>query len=174
MTTIKMKLDPDSIDGAIKKLNQYEKKLKRRCTTLARRLCEMGAQKVVIDYSTAQYSGDKNIEVSVRKRKNGYAIVASGGAVLFVEFGAGIKYAGDVHPQAGDFHYGAGTYPGKGHWSDPQGWWYPAQAGEGVTTTKAGTQYAHTYGNPPSMTMYNADQYLIKRVEAVAREVFSK
>ena len=55
---------------------------------------------------------------------------------------------------------GPGTYPdGKGHWDDPNGWWF----GDGE----------HTFGNPPAQAMYDAKQEIINAIEQVANEVFN-
>ena len=151
-------LDPASIDAAIEQLEQYQQDLKRKSNEIAKRLAGMGAVKVSLDFSRAFYTGAKDISVNVEARDNGYAVIASGETVLFVEFGAGIRYGGG-HPEAGKWGMGPGTYPeGKGHWDQPYGWWIPG--GE------------HTYGNPPSMTMYNTEKDLIREIERVAREVF--
>ena len=57
---------------------------------------------------------------------------------------------------------GPGTYPGKGHWNDPKGWWYSNEDGSGH----------HSYGNPPNMPMYNTVKELEQELERVVREVF--
>jgi len=163
MKTIKISLSAKSVDNAIKELKAYKADLRRKCMELCERLAAIGATKASIDYSRATYTGPKDIAVSVEPTDNGYKIVASGGAVLFVEFGAGVKY-GDGHPLNDEFGYGPGTYPippGKGHWDDPRGWWLPKAKGGG-----------HTFGNPPSMTMYQTGRDLRKEVKRVAEEVF--
>lgn len=172
--TIKVKLNEKSIDQAIKRLEKYQRDMDKKCKLLARKLAEMGATNVALDYSRAQYNGSRDINVSVRRKGNGFVIIASGETVLFVEFGTGVRYSGTVHPMSSEFGYGAGTYPyGKGHWDSPYGWWYPSnEAGENQKTTSTGKTYSHTYGNPPSMTMYNTSRELRDRVLMVAKEVF--
>lgn len=160
--TIKVNvLDPASIQSAIRELDEYKKWIERKTDELVRRLADMGAVNVSLGFSRAIYTGDKNVNVTVEQRgPNSYAIVASGESVLFLEFGSGITY-GYGHPQAGEFGYGPGTYPSdKGHWDDPHGWWIP------------GGQ--HTYGNPPSMTMYLTGKELHDRLTEIAKEVFSQ
>lgn len=171
---IRCTLSPDSIDKAIAELERYKNDLKRKCNTLARRLAEMGALKASMIYSTAVYDGTNDITISVVRRGKGYVIKANGQSVLFVEFGAGVTY-GYGHPMASELGYGAGTYPGKGHWNNPQGWWYPTDnAGDSVKVSKkSGQAYAHTYGNPPNMAMYNTAKDLRDEIERVAREVFT-
>lgn len=154
--------NPASIDAAVKEIRDYADWVKRKTAELARRLADMGAVNVSLGYSRAVYTGDNDISVTVEQQgENSYAIIANGEAVLFVEFGAGVTY-GYGHPQSSveGTPMGPGTYPSeKGHWNDPKGWWIPG--GE------------HTYGNPPSMTMYLTAKELRNQLEDIAREVFS-
>ena len=155
---ITMMLDAGSIRHAIRELTDYKKSLERKANELVEKLASMGAVNASLGYARAAYVGDNDILVNVEKRgEKVYAIVAVGSALLFIEFGAGITF-GYGHP---DPHgYGPGTYPSdKGHWDDPNGWWTPAGQ--------------HTYGNPPSMTMYYTAKELESRVLEVAREVFN-
>lgn len=159
---IKMDLDEKSIDKAIKELERYKKQLDRKCKTLAKRLADYGLTKATIKYATALYVGPQDWKVTVKRTEHGYAVQASGKTVLLLEFGAGITF-GDGHPLNGEFGMGPGTYPdGKGHWNDPKGWYLPKSAGGG-----------HTYGNPPSMAMYNTAEELRGEIEKIAREVFA-
>ncbi len=159
---IHVDLNPSSIDRAIKQLQDYQKKLDEKAQEVAKRLADIGATRARIDFSNAPYDGNKEFDVTVENVDNGYRVLASGESVLFVEFGAGITY-GHGHPQEAEFGMGAGTYPnGKGHWNDPKGWWIPKSAGGG-----------HTYGNAPSMPMYNAEQEIKFNIEQIVREVFS-
>lgn len=158
--TITMMLDAGSIRHAIRELNDYKKSMERKANELVQKLASMGAQSASIGYAGAAYDGNNDISVRVEQRgQNVCAVVAAGSTVLFIEFGAGIRF-GYGHPQAAEFGYGPGTYPSvKGNWDNPHGWWIPG--GE------------HTYGNPPSMTMYYTAKELESRVLEVAREVFS-
>lgn len=159
---VKVKLSEQSIENAIKQIEAYRKRIERKKDLLAKRLADLGATKVSGGYELAQYDGRKDISVSVERTQNGYAIVANGESVLFVEFGAGVTY-GYGHPENGKFGLGPGTYPSdKGHWDDPKGWWIPVENGGG-----------HTYGNAPSMTMYRTEQELEQELLTVAQEVFA-
>lgn len=154
--------DPASIDAAASEIRDYAEWVKGKTAELARRLADMGAVNVSLGYSRAVYTGDNDISVTVEQQgENSYAIVANGEAVLFIEFGAGVTYGyGHPQPSVGGTPMGPGTYPSdKGHWNDPKGWWIPG--GE------------HTYGNPPSMTMYLTAKELRNQLEDIAREVFS-
>jgi hypothetical protein len=154
--------NPASIDAAVKEIRDYADWVKRKTDELARRLADMGAVNVSLGYSRAVYTGGNDISVTVEQQgENSYAIIANGEAVLFVEFGAGVTYGyGHPQPSVEGTPMGPGTYPSeKGHWNDPKGWWIPG--GE------------HTYGNPPSMTMYLTAKELRNQLEDIAREVFS-
>lgn len=160
--TIHMTLDPASIDAAIRELREYQKRLKQKAEELARKLADIGAVNVSLGYARTIYTGQTDVEVKVeQKSPTSYAIVASGETVLFLEFGAGVTYGyGHPEPSVDGVQMGPGTYPSdKGHWDDPKGWWIPGSE--------------HTYGNPPSMTMYLTAKELRDRIEEVAREVFS-
>ena len=158
--------DTQSIQAAIDQLDDYIAWLDRKCRELAQRLASMGATKASLDYSRAVYTGNRDVTVEVVEREpNKLAVLAGGETVLFVEFGAGVTY-GYGHPQAAEFGYGPGTYPseskdkdGNGNWNNPNGWYIPG--GE------------HTYGNPPSMTMYNTAKDLRREVARIAQEVFA-
>lgn len=158
---IRITLDTKSIGAAIKELEKYQRTIERKTKVLCERLATIGAVRASLDFSrgASGYTGDSSVDVQVEGTDKGYKIVASGGAVLFLEFGSGVMY-GYGHPNP--MGYGPGTYPGKGHWDDPRGWYLPKDAGGG-----------HTYGNAPSAAMYWASETIRQEVERVAREVFS-
>ena len=159
---IKVELSVASIDAAIKQIEQYKNDLNRKAQELCKRLADMGALYAEWNFDGVLYAGDIDYNVSVEQRDaNTYVIKANGETVMFMEFGAGIRH-GYGHPQAAEFHMGPGTYPnGKGHWNDPNGWWFGEKG-----------NWTHTYGNAPGMPMYNAAKDLRKEILEVAREVF--
>jgi hypothetical protein len=138
-------------------LKEFDRWVERKSSELASRLAEMGATKAEVNFSAAYYDGNYDVSVSVEERgKNSYAVVASGATVLFVEFGSGLIGYGHPEPHG----YGPGTYPSdKGHWSDPNGWWY--------------AHGRRSHGNPPSAAMYNAVKELEMELAQVVREVFA-
>ena len=161
-------LDIRSIQQARRDLQAYIADLENKAQRLCEKLAKIGAVRASIDFSRAIYNGNNDVEISVEAISNGYAIHARGGAVLFIEFGSGAAY-GYGHPRPEG--YGPGTYPGKGHWNDPNGWWFPNSA---VAAQSGSDRYIHSYGNPPAAAMYNAEQEVISMIEEVAREVFSE
>lgn len=142
-------------------LKEYDKWLKKKSDELCKRLAEMGAVKASLNFARAVYTGPEDHTITVEPRDGGYAVRASGETVLFVEFGTGL--VGYGHPE--EHGMGPGTYPGKGHWNDPKGWYLPKDK-----QAKDGTK--HTYGNPPNMPMYNTVKELEQELARVVREVF--
>lgn len=158
MKKIVVELNTKSINKAIRELRRLDAEWNRKTDEVIRRLAEIGATKASLGFSRAVYTGTNDVSISVEPIENGYAIIASGEAVLFIEFGSGVTY-GYGHPEP--MGYGPGTYPGKGHWDDPNGWRLPRSKGG-----------AHTYGNPPSATMYQTGKDLQQEVLRIAQEVF--
>ena len=152
-------LDPKSVSEAIKAVKQYKAWVAMKETELRQRLAMLGASVASIQFSRAIYNGSNDVTVRVDNTGSVAVIYAEGQDVAFIEFGAGAKY-GYGHPQAGEFGVGPGTYPdGKGHWDDPNGWYY--------------AHGKHTFGNPPAMAMYTAVQTMAEQLTAIAKEVFS-
>lgn len=142
-------------------LKESKRWLKEKSDELCKRLADMGAVKASLYFSRAVYTGPEDHEISVEPIDGGYKVKASGETVLFVEFGTGL--VGYGHPEANGL--GPGTYPGNGHWNDPNGWWLPREKGNGHSQ--------HTYGNPPNMPMYNTVKELEQELERVVKEVFA-
>ena len=148
--------DYASVSRAQRRLDEYFADLIEKANTVCERLASMGAVRASLDFSRAIYNGTNDVAVTVEPIDNGYAIHATGNAVLFIEFGSGASY-GYGHPEPEG--YGPGTYPGKGHWDDPNGWWYG--------------NHEHSYGNPPAQAMYNAKRDIQAEVQRIADEVFN-
>lgn len=155
-------LSDNSLNKAIAELEAYRQSVEAKMLELCRKLADMGAVEISLGYARAIYDGAKDIIVNVEPEGNGYVILASGEALLFCEFGAGVTY-GYGHPLAGELGMGPGTYPSdKGHWDDPNGWYIPKENGGG-----------HTYGNPPNPVMYQTARDLERAIKQVAQEVFA-
>ena len=148
--------DYASASRAQRRLDEYFADLIEKANTVCERLATIGAVRASLDFSRAIYNGTNDVAVTVEPIDNGYAIHATGNAVLFIEFGSGASY-GYGHPEPEG--YGPGTYPGKGHWDDPNGWWYG--------------NHEHSYGNPPAQAMYNAKRDIQAEVQRIADEVFN-
>ena len=154
-------VDIGHIDRLADEIKSAADWMERKQNELAQRLAEIGVENARIGFNSAKYDGTSYSEVYCEQTGPGrYTVRAEGNAVLFIEFGAGL--IGTGHPEPGI--YGPGTYPGKGHWDDPHGWWYYDEDGA----------VHHTYGNPPAMPMYNAAKTLEQEIGRIAQEVFSR
>ena len=149
-------LDGSGLDELIRGVEEYEKWLKEKAAILVQKLADLGVEVASVGFANAAYDGTNDVSVNFEERGElTRAVVATGKATLFIEFGAGLIGYGHPEPQ----EYGPGTYPGKGHWNDPNGWYY--EHGK------------KSYGNPPAAAMYNARKQLEQDFDSIAREVFS-
>ena len=151
--------DYASVSRATRRLDEYYADLSRKADELCRRLAELGATRATVDFSNAIYDGTNDVSVAVEPIAHGYRVRASGNAVLFIEFGSGTIGYGHPEPEG----YGPGTWSdgpnGRGHWQDPNGWYY-----------------AHgqkSMGNPPAAAMYHAQREVQDAVQRIADEVFA-
>ena len=160
--TIKLGFDSASIAKALAELQGYQLWLREKAEALAFELTARGLDISAMSFEHAQYDGPRDdIVYDVEDRGDGvFAIIVDGETAIILEFGAGVKY-GYGHPQANEFGFGPGTYPGQTHAMDPNGWYLPRSAGGG-----------HTDGNPPSMSMYNTAKTLRDELADIARGVF--
>ena len=107
---------------------------------------------------------EDSISVTVDNQGSSATIYAKGKAIAFIEFGSGAAM-GYGHPDAGKHGLGPGTWSmdeslgGKGHWDDPNGWYY-----------KHGEK---SHGNPPAMAMVAARDAMVEELTTIAREVFA-
>jgi hypothetical protein len=161
MKKVTVDLSTSGIERLQKAVREYKQWQKKKTDELTRRLAMLGATTASLRFSKAIYTGPKDAVITVEEIDNGYVVKAEGECVLFVEFGSGIKY-GSGHPENAEYGMGPGTYPnGKGHWDDPHGWYLPKDKGGG-----------HTYGNPPTMAMYDARKTIEQDLVRIVREVF--
>lgn len=154
--------DKKSIDNALKMVEQYKKDFVRKEQEFLRRLAEIGVSVAQAGFATADYDGVNDVVVSIEKTANGYAVVASGKTVGFIEFGTGVRYP---EWDGSDLEYTPpphGSY-GKGQGKNPWGWWFKGSDGAVAQ---------HTYGNPPAEAMLTARNMMIEQVTAIAREVW--
>lgn len=157
-------LTESGLEKLSKKLDEIESWLDQKSDELVDRLAQEGTEAAQFGFDIAVYDGVKDAKVRPEKRgEKTAAVIAEGESVLFMEFGSGVTL-GYGHPEP--LEYGPGTYPGKGHWNDPNGWYLPKDA-------QKATGIEHSVGNPPAMAMYNARKELEQNLERIAREVFN-
>lgn len=172
---IRFRLDSRSIQGAIREIEAY----KRRLSEIGREICErlakeVGLEEAKIRFESAIYDGVNDVKVTVEQTENGYRVVAFGNAVAFIEFGTGVHYnAGVSYPlEKPSGIVGIGEYGYKQGKKDE--WRYngdPGTNGESRTSS-SGETYVVTHGNPAQMPMYNALTAMQGEVERIVREAF--
>ena len=161
-TIIKCTLDAKDIDRAIKELKQYKQEFLKKEKRLLEALAEIGIKEASVRFTTAMYDGTNDVSVRLDTTHNGYAIVAEGQAVAFIEFGAGVYHnTGEPYPNHRPTGIvGIGEY-GKGH-GKRKAWGYMDDTGELVVTR----------GNPAGMPMWYASEEIKNQVLRIAKEVF--
>lgn len=170
---IHVKLNEQSIDQAIKELQDYKKWLTDKTKEFLKALGEEGVEIASAKFADAQYDGTNDVSCSVEERgDNKVAVVAVGSAVLFIEFGTGVRYA-DNHPEAAENGMVRGEYGYKLGRLE-KGWRYkgdPGTNGEVITEGKHAGE-VHTYGNPANMSMYLTIRELEDKFEEIARRIY--
>lgn len=159
---IKMTLNTSSIKEAISELKAFRASLEQKKNKMLEELANIGVREASMRFTTAMYDGVNDSQVSLQTTNNGYAIVAEGHAVAFIEFGAGVYHnPGEPYPNPRpDGIVGIGEY-GKGH-GKRSTWVFRDDAGEKV----------FTHGNPAAMPMWYASEEMRNKITQIAREVF--
>lgn len=171
---IQAELSAKGIDKAVRELQNYKRWLRECTERFLQALGEEGVQIASARFQKAGYDGTNDVSVSVEPRgDNKLAVVAIGSAVLFIEFGTGVKHP-DNHPEAGAHGFVHGQYGYKlGRLKN--GWRYsgdPGTNGEVITEGKHAGE-VHTYGNPANMSMYQTVRELEERFAEIARRCYT-
>ena len=176
---ITVPLSVDGINKLLKKIDEYERWLKKKANQLSEELARLGVQNATVGFSEALYDGINDATVTVQQ--NGpyaYKVLANGNAVLFIEFGTGVYYSDPEHPEAAINGFLRGTY-GKGLGKNMY-WFYTGQPGTagGVLATDPKTGKVHpnttiTHGNPANMTMWATVKNLEYEFSRIVQEVFN-
>lgn len=159
------------VDELMDGINEYKRWLIACSRDLVNRLCIKGHSIAAVRFASAVYDGTNDVTVSVEDRGGGMAkaIVALGGAALFIEFGTGVVYP-DTHPEAamnGMIRGGYGSHKGL-----KQKWTYYGDPGSNGQVTKSGKVI--TSGNPANMPMYQTVKDLERELRGLVAEVFAK
>lgn len=171
--TINVPLSIPAYDGLIRKIEDLGNWQSDRAIVFADRLAQEGIEIASIKFSQAVYDGTNDVSVTVEPRGNNVrAVVATGGATLFIEFGTGVTYPDD-HPEAGELGMKRGEY-GQGHGKQHSWGYYGDPGTNGVLKEKKnGGFVVITHGNPANMPMYETVKELQDRLTEIAKEVFS-
>lgn len=159
MKTITLELSTQSCQKALKELQQYEKQIKPKLDEVCKRLAEIGAQEAQRFFDMAE-NGNGGTTVTTKKIENGWAIVAEGESVYFVEFGTG-----DAATTTHGFSVSVPVYSGSYSEQHAQkystyGYWY--YGGEKLTET------------PIYAPMYHADKKMREEAPRIMKEVFGR
>lgn len=174
----KCDLSQKGIEKLIKDLKNYRDViLPNKCRELVTRLAEIGIQtaKVHINESPLGYYVTIRTEIESNTMGCKAILIATGetktsdeyndfNTLLAIEFGAGIHYNKDENPKARELGFGVGTFPGQIH-AFEDGWHYWDEESQ---------SWKYTHGVKSTMPMYNASVEIIKNIQKIAIEVFSK
>lgn len=173
MKVVQMTLTAQSIQKAIDATKEFKKWLEDKSKEFLKALGDEGVEIASAKFGEAIYDGTNDVSCHVEERDDTkVAVMAVGGATLFIEFGTGVRYPDD-HPEAAKNGMVRGTY-GYGLGKLKGGWRYegdPGTNGQIITEGKHAGE-VHTYGNPANMCMYLTVRELEDKFEEIARRVF--
>lgn len=172
---IKVRLSDAGLRDAERQIQKYKTTLNQKAQEFARALAQKGIDVATVKFANAQYAGDNDVTVERDpvQTPNGFAIVAHGKAVAFIEFGTGVShsaYGGELSDGVGEH----GTY-GEGN-GQRKRWYYYGESGNAGTPVKqveGKGQLNYTSGNEPAMAMWGAVEEMASQVEATWREVWN-
>lgn len=172
---IKVRLSDAGLRDAERQIQEYKTTLNQKAQEFARSLAQKGIDVATVRFANAQYAGDNDVTVERDpvQTPNGFAIVAHGKAVAFIEFGTGVShsaYGGELPDGVGEH----GTY-GKGNGQHKR-WYYYGESGNAGTPVKqvdGKGQLNYTSGNDAAMAMWGAVEEMASQVEATWREVWN-
>lgn len=177
----KTDLSVKGIENLKKELQNYKDNiLQKNIQQFTKRLAEEGL--VVANTKISESPLGKYVSVRIEskdlKDEHIAFLIATGQTVhsdgyepfnilLGIEFGAGIYYnkKPDINPNANEFGYGVGTFPGQAHAFDERGWYYWDEKTQ---------MWKHSYGVKATMPMYSAYIEMKPKIKTIAREVFGK
>ena len=175
---IEFTLDKRSINEARNKLQAFKTDFVKKCDLLAKELADVGYETAYRIIGEHVFDGETLASLRadhVIGTDNVYVLSAQSEAILFLEFGSGLPAKKSPHPEAAEHGMGAGSFSPKGHWQDPNGWYYPTNDPRLINKfSKDGTQgYGHSKGMTPQMPFYTASRDIESKIAEVARRVFA-
>ncbi len=163
---IKVKLDPHSIENAIKEIEAYKKDLEKRVRLLLKRLTDEGVEIAKARVVEHKIIHDNELTNSINGFVSGNVgfIRVDDEHAVFFEFGTGPVGASDPHPLGG-------SYKNKG--------WYTAADGKPMDELYGwkrlgsdGDVYFFTEGQEAKPFMYETAQKLKDEFPRIVEEVF--
>ena len=142
-------------------MENYEGRIEDDTRKFLKQVVDVGKAEAVKQYASAEYDGVKDVKVTSRVYKKSGTITATGEKLLFIEFGTGLQVR-DIPNELYKSAYLPGSWSegpeGKGHWDDPNGWYY--------------AHGRRSFGNPANKCMYYAMKQMELQAPKIAREVF--
>ena len=178
MQTIKIELTTKSLNDAIKQVQKQKEKVEHTVSMFLRLLAIRGAD--VAKMYVGKIDTGRTINsiegMLVNKDK---AVIVAGGHAVWLEFGTGVAKNSEPYPD--ELPPGIspiGTY-GKGHGSNPDGWYYKPKNGKGIYTIKdqqtgEEVSLAFTKGIKARRFMHNAKEFLIREAPSWAKNFFER
>ena len=164
---IKVRLDPQSIENAIKEIEEYKANLERRVRLLLKTLTDRGvviAKAKVIEHGIIH---DNNLTNSIGgfvSGNTGFIRVDDEHAVFF-EFGTGPVGASDPHPLGGSYKSNGWYTKADVKPMDELYGWTPL-------SDEDGSEYYLTFGQKSKPFMYETALKLRDEFPAIVKEVF--
>lgn len=166
MPKIRIKLSVNGVGEARREIADLKLWVESKLEEFLDELSKEGIAVIKVNVANAMGADDKNVDITTDLSRNGskahMTIRVTGKDILFIEYGAGIRFNnGNIHPFAHEHGYGVGTYPRQTHAFDPNGWYW-----------REGGQLHHSYGTQATMPVYKAWMAMQEKALEVAKRVF--
>lgn len=168
MIKLTAEVSADSLSKLVEQFTSYTGEFRSKNREFVDRLASIGIP--VIDEKFGAFKGDSQRGHSTYitysddgAYRSTAKLVVENKDILFIEFGAGIKYNNSKakNEKASELGYGVGSYPHQKHAFSKNGWFYEDH---GIKI--------HSYGTEASMPMQSAVNEIILQIRNIAREVF--
>lgn len=148
-------LDLNNVDAAIAELNKYADGVRRKAEEVSKRVAEVGAEEVkAID--------GQGVVTTITPTKNGVRMDATHRAIVFMEFGTGVKTESGA-PYADKVS--VPVYPGS--WSEEHGHTWEKWVESGQDPEQ------YPYNHAPRRGMYWAFRRMAREAKDIAKAVFN-
>lgn len=138
--TISARISPYTFQRLARDAEKEIQRVTKFSDRLGKALADHVATKAQDNFANAKYDGVNDVVVSARQTKKGnYSVAATGEAVTFIEYGAGVYFADQAYPGDIPSRYGGiGSY-GNG-WGERKGWHFKLRPGVQFTTGEGSAQ----------------------------------
>lgn len=167
-----IKIEVKNLNAVQRGINEYAAGIKTKCKQMQEYLAEIGLTNARFYFAEAQYDGENDVTVVQSPEwidDNTLRVRAYGTTILFIEFGTGVHYAAESHPQADEFGYTRGSY--GYHQGSKDSWKYIGEPGTNGEKIE-GSNMIRTHGNPANRCMYNVARDMRQAIIDKARYVF--